>query len=106
MYALTSRAMIRSFLQLLHLVVFQIDRDGPAEDGQLDLDLALVLLGLLDHAVHAVERAIDHADALAVLEPLRPRRDRLVLAGLAGLADHPLDLARGHRRGGAGQVAG
>src|SRR5262249_30807006 len=100
--AVTCRAMVPTFLHLLHLPVFQLHRHAPAEDRQLDAHAPLGLVQFLDLALHAGEGAVGHLDAVARAEARLGDDDLLaallvlLAAGLA--AQHALDLALGHRR--------
>src|SRR5262249_47470507 len=77
-----------------HLPVLELDRHGPAEDGQLDAHLPLGLEQLLDLALHAGEGAVADAHPVAAVEP-RLLRDRR-LARRDG-AEHPIDFLLLHR---------
>src|SRR5438270_12298818 len=55
-------------LQLLHLQEVQLDRGGPPEDGDHDLQGVAVEVDLLHHALEVREGAVDDAHAVAALE--------------------------------------
>src|SRR4051794_35191129 len=81
---------------LLHLPIFELDRGGPAEDGDGDLEAGARIVDFLDGAVERGERAIRDADLLADLEAdgwLRP------LHAVRHLPLDPLSLAVGDRHG-------
>src|SRR5580700_3867466 len=81
---------------LLHRREVELDARGPAEDGDLHLELLLVHLHVVDGAREVRERSIEHADLLAGLEGLaRLRLDHALLDAAAQV----LDLAERHLLG-------
>src|SRR3712207_9239944 len=61
--------------QLLDLQEVELDRRLAAEEGDEHLDLALLLVDLVDHALEVGERAVDDAHRLAYPQrDLDPRR--------------------------------
>src|SRR3954471_19372693 len=69
-------------VRLLDLPVLEIDRGGPTEHHDRDLDHALLGMDFLDGPLEVLERAFLDADVLALLE---------IDCDLLGLLIHALD---------------
>src|SRR3984893_1290898 len=92
-------------LRLLHLHEVQFHRRGAAEDRHQHPHAALVGVHFLDGAVEVRERAVDHADVVALLElDLRLGLER----ALGELGGQPRDLLLGDggRGGGVADESG
>src|SRR5687768_91697 len=78
----------RPLLDQFHLLEVELDRGRAAEDRDRDLDLVLVEVELLDHAVEARERAVEHLDLVAdlVIDADLLARGRLGLGDAAEVA--------------------
>src|SRR5438477_6062406 len=98
-----------SALESLHLVVLELDRGRPPEDGHHDLHAAALGVHVLDHALEVDERPVDDAHLVAALEHrlglrllgagLHVAQDLVDLVGrqrdrLVAGADEPRHLAR------------
>src|SRR5690606_33291278 len=81
---------------LLDLTELQIDRRGPTEDRDLDLQARPLLIDLLDHAVERGEWPIRYTDLLPDLEGDRWTRP---LYSLLNLGQDPLGLGIRDRHG-------
>src|SRR5690606_21328118 len=94
-------------LDQFDLFEVEFDRSRAAEDRDADLDLVLVEVELLDHAVEAGERAVQHFDLVADLvidvDLLLGRRlgflDAAEVAGCFALADRLRLAARAQEAG-------
>src|SRR5438132_1156675 len=89
---------LRHALEPLHLVVLELHRGHPSEDGHHDLELAALRVEVVDRALEVHERPLDDPHLVALLEG---RLELGLLRPLLHLLEDALDLLgrQGHGLG-------
>src|SRR6266849_704364 len=87
---------LRHALEPLHLVVLELDRGHPSEDGHHHLELAALRIEVVNGALEIHKRPLDDPHLVALLEG---RLELGLLRPLLHLLEDPLDLLGGQGHG-------